>query len=116
VRFAVRVRGGGRTEVAAYGVADAEHQVEKEILRLWPDARVRVLEVRRSGAAAERIAEEFVVEYRLEGVLEVDAPDEAAARAEVFRTGRDRLQGSRYWRIAWEAAEVRGVKNVERAD
>ena len=36
------VRGAGRVELAAYGLADAEHQVEKELRALWPDAVVEL--------------------------------------------------------------------------
>src|SRR5690606_25145945 len=60
VRLSVPLRGTGRVEVAAYGVADAEHLVQTELERLWPGARVRVPEVRRTGEEP-RIVEEFEV-------------------------------------------------------
>jgi hypothetical protein len=114
VRYAVRVRGSGRNQVAAYGIADAEHHVEKEIRRCWTDARVRVTDVRRT-SGEERIAEEFAVEYRLEGSLEVEAADAASARQQAFRTARSRFSGTRYWTIAWDAAEVEAVVGEEKA-
>ncbi|HWK88396.1 MAG TPA: hypothetical protein VNP72_00325 [Longimicrobium sp.] len=95
------VRGGGRVELAAYGLADAEHQVEKEIRALWPDAAVEVLEVSRAGGGG-RIVEEFAVAYRVRATLAVDADTPADARRSALRTLRDRFEGSRYARIAWE--------------
>ncbi len=87
-------------------MADAEHLVEKEIAALWPGARVRILEVRRPAGAAERIAEELTVEYRVSGTLDVKAPDVKAARAEGFRQARARFATSRYRRVRWETAEL----------
>lgn len=110
MKYVVRLRGSGSRELAAYGISDAEHQVEKEILRLWPDARVRVREVRRIGAE-ERIAEEFRVEYRMEGCVQVDAADGDDARREAFRQARARFEGSRYWTISWDAAKVEVMEN-----
>jgi hypothetical protein len=89
--------------VAAYGIADAEHQVEKELRRLWPEARVRVQDVHRTGPEG-RIAEVFAVGYRLEGRVEVDAADADGARREAFRRARAKLEGSRYWSTAWDEA------------
>jgi hypothetical protein len=112
VRYAVRIRGSGRCEVAAYGIADAEHQVEKEIRRCWADARVRVTNVHRSDGE-ERITEEFAVEYRVEGSLAVEAADPPRARQEAFRVARSHFAGTRYWTIAWEAAEMEAVGETE---
>lgn len=99
----VRARGRGRVEVPAYGVADAEHQVEKEILRAWPDARVEVLEIGRAGAS--RIVEEFAVAYRVEAVVrvEADAPDEA--RREALRRLRAAFEGTRHRHVEWTRVE-----------
>jgi hypothetical protein len=105
VKYRVRVRGSGRSELAAYGVSDAEHQVEKQIRRLWPEARVYVREVRRIGAES-RIAEEFQVEYRLEGFVHLEAGSSDQARREAFRQARERFAGTHYWTIAWDTAEV----------
>ena len=104
VRHAVAVRGAGRVELAAYGLADAEHQVEKEIRALWPDARVEVLDVGRVEAGA-RIVEEFRVRYRVRGVRPADADTLADARKAALRDLRDRFAGSRFERIAWEVEE-----------
>lgn len=101
--------GSGSVEIAAYGMADAEHLVEKEIAGLWPGVHVRILEVRRPAGAAERIAEEFTVEYRVSGALAVEAPDMNTARTEGFRQARARFAISRYRRIQWEKAEVEGA-------
>jgi hypothetical protein len=96
----VRVRGSGRALVAAYGVADAEHQVEKELSVLLPEAAVEVLEVGRTGTG--RIVEEFAVAYRLRVALAVPAPSPDEARRDALRTLRDRFAGTRYERVAWE--------------
>ncbi|HSU17058.1 MAG TPA: hypothetical protein VLK66_23325 [Longimicrobium sp.] len=102
MRWEVALKGGGRAELAAYGIADAEHQVEKEILGLCPEARVDVLEVART-APGPRIVEEFAVRYRLRATVSIDAETEADARRAARRTVNERLAGTRYARIAWDA-------------
>ena len=106
MKHVVQLAGSGSVEVAAYGIADAEHLVEKEIGRLWPQARVRVLEVRRPPGAVKRIAEELTVEYQVRGSLTVEARDEGAARTEAFRHARALFDESRYRKVRWEKAEV----------
>lgn len=96
------VRGSGRVELAAYGLADAEHQVEKEIRDLWPDAAaVDVTDVARMDEAS-RIVEEFRVRYRVRGTVPVTADTEPDAHKAALRTMRDRFIGSRFERITWE--------------
>ena len=107
MRFRVRLRGRGKVEVAAYGIADAEHLVEKELRRLWPDARVTVARIDRSGAP--RIVEEFAVRYLLEGTLEVEADSAAEAPAVGFRRMREVVAQSRYRRAEWEAVDASAV-------
>ncbi len=102
---AVRVLGGGRVELAAYGVADAEHQVEKEITRAWPEARVEVTEVARA-AHGGRIVEEFVVGYRVQGTLELAASAPGEARTLALRELRERFAPTRFARLEWERVEV----------
>lgn len=99
----VRIRGRGRVTVAAYGIADAEAQVEKELTRLWPEAVVRVDEISREGPS--RIVEEFEVRYTVEGVAEVQVRQPGEAAAAAFRRLRERFEPSRYAGTAWE--EVR---------
>jgi hypothetical protein len=102
LEYAVAVRGSGRVELAAYGLADAEHQVEKEIRALWPDAAaVDVTDVARMDEAS-RIVEEFRVRYRVRGLVQVAADTEAEARKAALRMMRDRFIGSRFERITWE--------------
>ena len=96
----VTVKGSGRVEVAAYGLADAEAQVEKEIRAAWPEARVEVVEVARTGEG--RIVEAFAVAYRLRGSVPVEAEGEEEARKAAFRWLRERFAGTRHARIAWE--------------
>jgi hypothetical protein len=96
----VRVRGRGRVELAAHGVADAEHRVEKELAALFPEGAVTVTEVARAGEG--RIVEEFAVGYALRGVVEPAAasPDDAPRAA--LRELRARFEGTRFARVAWE--------------
>jgi hypothetical protein len=96
----VTLKGGARVELAAYGLADAEHQVEKELRAAWPEARVEVLDVSRRGEG--RIVEEFSVRYRVRGTVTVDAEGPAEARTAALRLLRERLAGTRHARIEWE--------------
>ena len=96
------MRGSARVELAAYGVADAEHQVEKELRELWPDARVDLLEVART-LPEPRIVEEFAVRYRIRGTVAVDAESDEDARRAAVRALRERFAGTRHERVAWEA-------------
>ena len=100
----IAVRGAGRVELAAYGLADAEHQVEKELRALWPEAAVEVLDVGRLDERS-RIVEEFAVRYRLRGTVAVDADSLDDARRFALRDLRLRFTGSRFERVAWEVVE-----------
>ena len=102
----MRLTGRGRVEVAAYGIADAEHLVEKEITRLCPDAEVEVLEVSRTGPTP-RIAEELTVAYRVRATLTLAADSADAARRAALRRQQERFGGSRYQRTAWDEPVVR---------
>lgn len=103
-RREVAVRGEARVELAAYGIADAEAQVEKELRALLPGARIDVLEVAKTHAEP-RIVEEFAVRYRLRATIPVDAETDDEARRAAFRHLRERFAGSRHERIAWEEAK-----------
>ena len=96
----VRVRGRGRATVAAYGMADAEAQVEKELGRLWPGADVQVEEITRHGPP--RIVEEFEVAYTVTGVVEVEVEHEPDAPGAAFRQLRNRFESSRFSHTSWE--------------
>lgn len=98
--FAVGVRGRGRATVAAYGLADAEHLVQKEIARAWPAARVAVSGVTRTGPG--RIVEELAVDYVVSAVVEVDAASQEEATGAAFRRARQLLSDTRYHMTAWE--------------
>jgi hypothetical protein len=101
VQHVVSLRGAGRVALPAYGLADAEHQVEKEIRAAWPAAAVEVLDVGRVEGAG-RIVEEFAVRYRVRGTVAVAAEGTDEARRAALRVLRDRFTGTRYERIAWE--------------
>lgn len=107
MRHSVDVRGTGRVELPAYGLADAEHQVEKELRALWPDAAVDVLDVARPDEGS-RIVEEFRVRYRVRIAVDADADSPAEARRAALRGLRERSTGSRFDRIAWEVVEAPG--------
>jgi hypothetical protein len=100
VQHLVTLRGTGRVVLPAYGLADAEHQVEKEVRALWPRAAVEVLDVGRAGGVG-RIVEEFTVRYRVRGTLAVEAEGTEEAGRVALRVLRERFAGSRYERIAW---------------
>lgn len=93
--------GTGRVELAAFGVADAEHRVEKEIRQHLPEARVSIGSVERS-AHPPRIVEEFTVSYTVRLTLSVTGEDVEAARSAAFRATREMLSGSRYERTVWD--------------
>lgn len=100
------VRGSGYVELAAYGLADAEHQVEKELRALWPEAAaVDVTDVARMDEAS-RIVEEFRVRYRVRGVVLVVAEKEEDARKAALRMMRDHFIRSRFERITWEVVQT----------
>ena len=101
----MRAEGRGRAVLPAYGLADAEHQAEKELLRAWPDSRVEVTEVLRAEAAG-RIVEEFVVRYRLAATVPVDAGTPGEAQREALRRLRAAFGGTRHRRIEWVRTEV----------
>jgi hypothetical protein len=101
VPYTVRIRGRGRVEVAAYGLADAEHRVTKELGLLWPEATVEVLEVRRP-EGEPRIVEELTVSYRVTAEASVEAPSREEAPGEAFRLVRGLLRGSRFQRMELE--------------
>jgi hypothetical protein len=104
MRHEVAVKGGGRVELPAYGMADAEHQVEKELRAAWPAARVSIDEVART-APGERIVEEFAVRYRVSGVVPVDVESKSAAdaRRAAMQALRECFDGTRFGRIVWDA-------------
>jgi hypothetical protein len=104
VRHTIAVHGAGRVELAAYGLADAEHQVEKELRALLPDAAVDVLDVARTDEQS-RIVEEFRVRYRVRAAVPADADSVDDARKAALRQLRERFAGSRFERIAWEVVE-----------
>jgi hypothetical protein len=107
VEHRIALRGAGRVELPAYGLADAEHQVEKEIRALWPDAAVDVLDVARADEAS-RIVEEFRVRYRIRTAVSVQADTAADARRQALRLLRERFAGSRFERVAWEVETPAG--------
>lgn len=98
-RFTVPLRGRGRVSVAAFGIADAEHLVQKEVRRAWPDATVDVLGVART--AEPRIVEELTVDYLVSGTVEVEAASDETAAGPAFRQARRRLAGTRYRHTEW---------------
>lgn len=105
-RYEVRLVGRGVAEIVAYGVADAEHQAEKEFARLWADADFAVTEVARAEPGAERIAEEFRVGYRVRATHAIYAATADDAGRDALREAQRRLAGSRFARTAWQPPAV----------
>lgn len=83
----------------AYGIADAEHLVTKELLARLPNAEVGVLEISRTGVG--RIVEEFDVAYVVEQEVELEAASRAEAHRNALRQARKLTMGTRYEKIAW---------------
>jgi hypothetical protein len=100
-RFEIDIEGRGTTVLPAFGLADAEHRVEKEIRNRLPDSMVSIHSVERPPDSS-RIVEEFSVTYSLRLRLPVDAMDDDAAVPAAFRTVRDALTGTRYERTRWD--------------
>jgi Lon protease-like protein len=88
----VTVHGTGRVILPAYGLADAEHQVEKELEEAWPGCRAEVLDVARTDDRP-RIVEEFAVRYRVRGTV---------AQKDGLRSLRERFSGTRYSGVSWD--------------
>ena len=105
MRFRARVRGQGTVEVPGYGVADAEHRLEKEIAALDPTATVQIREIRRVDSEA-RIVETFALSFAIRMELDVEEEEEGEARRKAFAAARDILKGSRYERVAWDKADL----------
>ena len=103
MRWRVAVKGAGRVELAAYGIADAEHQAEKEARDAWPGARVEITDAARVGARG-KIVEEFAIRYRVSGVVTADAESADEARRLALRGLRARVGGTRFSRIVWDPA------------
>jgi hypothetical protein len=100
----VALRATGRAEVPAYGLADAEHQVEKEVRDAWPGATVEVLDVSRTGGTG-RIVEEFAVRFRAQGTVPVEADSEEDARRAALRHLRAAFADTRYHRLDFQIPE-----------
>ena len=97
----VSLRGTGRVELPAYGLADAEHRVHKVLAAIWRGCRVDVMDVGRVDSRA-RVVEEFAVGYRVRGSVETSAADPRAAAVRELRT---RFAGTRFERITLEVVE-----------
>jgi hypothetical protein len=102
----VRLRGRGRVELAATSFDDVEHQVVKELERLFSGVAVSIEEIRRSSGGQHHIAGEFVVRFGLRVELEVLPNRAAQARHEALRLARQRLAKTRFRFISWERIDV----------
>lgn len=97
----VRVSGRGAVELPGYGVADAEHRLEKELAAALPTATLRIEEIRRRDPAP-RIVEEYEIRFRLTATFEVEETDEEKRVRAAFAAGREALRGTRFEKVAWE--------------
>lgn len=104
----MRLRGTGRVEVPAYGIADAEAQVEKELRRVLPGVRIEIPDVARLDAG-ERIVETFLVAYRVHVETKQEALNEAGALRQALHATRGATAGTRFHRITWETARPRST-------
>ncbi len=102
--FQVTISGRGRAAIAAYGVADAEHQAEKDLAGLWPRAAIQIVELRRPPSG--RIVEEFDVGFTLRMTTVAEAPTAGAAGRSALRTARAAALATRYSRVEWDVPVV----------
>ena len=104
MKFSVAIAGRGRATVAAYGIADAEHQVEKELAGVWPSASIRIENIGRVGAG--RIVEEFQVDFTIRMTLHATGDDAEEAARTALRAARAAAGGTRYAKIEWAPPRV----------
>jgi hypothetical protein len=98
--------GGGEVEVEAFGLADAEATLEKELRTALPGAVIGIREIRRAEPEEHRIVETFSGRYALRLPLEILAPDGESARRQAFAAGRRALAGTRFERAVWERVDL----------
>lgn len=103
--YRAKLKGSGTAEIAAYGAADAEATVQKELRRALPGATVDVRGIRRLDEEP-RIVEEFLIEYLVMFQLEVTGEDETSARRSAFTRVRAGLKSTRYEKVSWQSAEL----------
>lgn len=101
------MRGDGRISIAAYGSADAELRVEKEITTLWPEAVVSILRIGRAADSAGRIVEDFEVTYRIDASVDVGDASAKAAPGVAFRSARAHFAGTPYNRMEFRLPGTR---------
>jgi hypothetical protein len=100
------VRGTGRLEIAAAGIADAEHQLARIVERFCPGCRLTVLEIRRA-LGESRIAEHFRLYYRLEMGFSIESISPVEARRTAFRHARARAEDTELKMVEWEEVVLR---------
>jgi hypothetical protein len=100
------VRGTGWLEIAAAGIADAEHQLARLVERFCPGCRLTVLEIRRA-LGESRIAEHFRLHYHLEMGFSVESLSPVEARRTALRHARSRVEGTEFWMVEWEKVVLR---------
>ena len=107
-RYTFDLAGSGRVEIPAYGIADAESRVEKELRASLPAAVVDIVGITRADPHP-RIVEEFVVSYRIRLRREEEGDDEGNARRAALRSVRGALEGTRYARMSWDKVRRPGA-------
>jgi hypothetical protein len=103
--YLATLHGTGSVEIPAFGVADAEARLEKELHRAAPDAIIRIDEIRRA-ENTPRIVETFAVTFRLVLAIQLDIDDAGSAERAAFAAVRARLRGTRFARVAWEKVVI----------
>jgi hypothetical protein len=103
--YSATLHGTGFVEIPAYGVADAEARLEKELHRAAPNATIRIDEIRRPEDTT-RIVETFAITFRLVLTIEIDVDDPRSAERAAFASGRAVLRGTRFERVAWDRALI----------
>ncbi len=105
MRYHALLVGSGVASIEAFGSADAEARLEKEVARALPGASLLIRALRRT-EETPRIVEGFDAEYLLRVRIDMEGNDEEGARRAAFASARQALSGTRFARVAWERAEL----------
>lgn len=106
-RVPVRVHGRGAVEIPGYGLADAEHRLEKELKSLLPGGTVQVQQIRRTDPEP-RIVESYLISFSVVTDLEVEPSDEGKVERAAYAAARERVRSSRFERVEWVKAVTLG--------
>lgn len=103
----VRVHGRGAVEIPGYGLADAEHRLEKELKTILSGGIVQVQQIRRTDPEP-RIVESYLISFSVVIELEVEPVEEGKVERAAYGAARERVRSSRFERVEWVKAVALG--------